>query len=387
MLPPFFELYKTLIAIPSISSTDPAWDQSNEPLIDQLCDWFERLGFKAHKQAIPDHPGKFNMIAQLGQGSGGLMLSGHSDTVPFDAGRWQHDPFKLTEADNRWYGLGSIDMKGYFAFILDACRNLLETDLQKPLYVVATADEETSMVGAQYLAEASKRAGEPQLQPDMAIIGEPTNLQPIIAHKGHLSYGIRIQGKSGHSSQPHLGQNAIEMMSEVLPAVLHLQQRLADNFSSPLFDVPFPTLNLGQLQGGDSPNRICGCCTLGFDVRPTPELSLIELAPLLEQTLQPFMQRWPNALELISYHEPIPPYQTRPDTELVKTLEDLGQRQCGSVNYCTEAPYLQEIGCETVVFGVGSIEQAHQPNEYLSLNSIKPAQQAVRSLIERYCLK
>ncbi|WP_162619066.1 M20/M25/M40 family metallo-hydrolase, partial [Klebsiella aerogenes] len=172
-LPPFIEIYRALIATPSISATEEALDQSNESLINLLAGWFRDLGFNVEIQPVPDTRHKFNLLASTGHGAGGLLLAGHTDTVPFDDGRWTRDPFTLTEHDNKLYGLGTADMKGFFAFILDALRDVDVTTLKKPLYILATADEETSMAGARYFAETTR------LRPDCAIIGEPTRLQLI----------------------------------------------------------------------------------------------------------------------------------------------------------------------------------------------------------------
>lgn len=145
-LPPFIEIYRALIATPSISATEEALDQSNADLITLLADWFKDLGFNVEVQPVPGTRNKFNMLTSCGQGAGGLLLAGHTDTVPFDDGRWTRDPFTLTEHDGKLYGLGTADMKGFFAFILDALRDVDVTKLAKPLYILATADEETSMV-------------------------------------------------------------------------------------------------------------------------------------------------------------------------------------------------------------------------------------------------
>lgn len=155
-LPPFIEIYRALIATPSISATEEALDQSNESLINLLAGWFRDLGFNVEIQPVPDTRHKFNLLASTGHGAGGLLLAGHTDTVPFDDGRWTRYPFTLTEHDNKLYGLGTADMKGFFAFILDALRDVDVTTLKKPLYILATADEETSMAGARYFAETTR---------------------------------------------------------------------------------------------------------------------------------------------------------------------------------------------------------------------------------------
>ena len=198
-LPSFTHLYKDLIAIPSISSTDTSWDQSNLAVINQLASWLEELGFTNEISEVPNVSGKYNLISSYGKGDGGLLLAGHTDTVPYDEGAWDTDPFTVVEKDNRLYGLGTIDMKGFFAFVIDVLKNTDLTKLSKPLRILATADEETTMSGAQAIANQKS------IKPDYAIIGEPTGLVPVIMHKGHMSEGIRITGHSGHSSDPDKG--------------------------------------------------------------------------------------------------------------------------------------------------------------------------------------
>jgi len=224
-LPPFIELYRALIAIPTISATDSALDQSNETLINLLASWFGDLGFKTEIQPVPGTRHKFNMLATAGNGAGGLLLAGHTDTVPFDDGRWTRDPFTLTEHENKLYGLGTADMKGFFAFILDALRDVDVTKLSKPLYILATADEETTMAGASYFAKTST------IRPDCAIIGEPTSLKPVRAHKGHISNAIRITGQSGHSSDPARGVNAIDLMHESIGHLIGLRNSLKERYN------------------------------------------------------------------------------------------------------------------------------------------------------------
>ncbi|MFV0549671.1 MAG: acetylornithine deacetylase, partial [Limnobaculum xujianqingii] len=240
-LPSFIELYSKLIATPSISATDAALDQSNETLINLLAEWFSTLGFKVEVQPVPDTRNKFNLLASLGSGPGGLLLTGHTDTVPFDDGRWTRDPFTLTEHDNKLYGLGTADMKGFFAFILDALRDIDSSKLTKPLYVLATADEETSMAGARYFSSTS------HLKPDCAIIGEPTSLQPVRAHKGHIAEAIRITGQSGHSSDPSRGVNAIELMHDAIGHLMVLRDSLKDRYHHDAFAIPYPTMNFGHI--------------------------------------------------------------------------------------------------------------------------------------------
>lgn len=377
-IPPFIELYRQLIASPSISATDSALDQSNESLINLLAGWFRDLGFSVEVQPVPGTRHKFNLLARSGEGAGGLLLAGHTDTVPFDDGRWTRDPFVLTEHDNKLYGLGTADMKGFFAFILDALRDVDVTTLKKPLYVLATADEETTMAGAKYFSESAR------LRPDCAIIGEPTSLKPVRAHKGHLSHAIRIEGQSGHSSDPARGVNAIELMHASITELMKLRHTLQERYRHDGFAIPYPTMNFGHIHGGDAANRICACCELHMDIRPLPGLSLNDLDGLLNEALAPVSARWPGRLTVSELHPPIPGYECPVDHELVMVVEKLLGVPTEVVNYCTEAPFIQQI-CPTLVLGPGSIDQAHQPDEFIDTAFIKPTHALITQVVQHFC--
>ncbi|RAT16361.1 MULTISPECIES: acetylornithine deacetylase [Lonsdalea] len=377
-LPPFIELYRALIATPSISAADSDLDQSNETLINLLAGWFTDLGFRVEVQPVPGTHHKFNMLARRGEGSGGLLLAGHTDTVPFDDGRWTRDPFTLTEHDNRLYGLGTADMKGFFAFILDTLRDLDPATLSKPLYILATADEETTMAGAKYFSESTR------IRPDCAIIGEPTSLQPVRAHKGHMSKAIRIQGQSGHSSDPSRGVNAIELMHESITHLMKLRNTLQERYHNPAFHISYPTMNFGHIHGGDAANRICGCCELHMDIRPLPGMALNDINGLVTEALEPVSSRWPGRLTVNELHPPIPGYECLADSPLAQVVEKLLGQPTEVVNYCTEAPFIQQL-CPTLVLGPGSINQAHQPDEYIDTSFIKPTRTLIAQLIHRFC--
>ncbi len=376
----FFTLYRDIIAIPSISSTDPAWDQSNQGVIQLLADWFSQLGFQCEITPLPNLPGKFNLVATLGSGDGGLLLAGHTDTVPFDAGRWSKDPFTVTQEGDRLYGLGTIDMKGFFAFIAMAVQEMDLRQLKKPLRILATADEETTMAGARAIAEAAT------IKPDYAVIGEPTGLVPVMMHKGHMSESIRVTGKSGHSSDPANGVNAIEIMHKVLGKLTLLQQDLSKKYHNSHFKVPHPTLNFGAIHGGDSPNRICGACELQIDLRPIPGVSPQELMVMLEENLSEIHACHPGCLHISHMHEPIPPYACESSSVLITEAERATGHSAESVNYCTEAPFVQQLGCDTLVLGPGYITQAHQPDEYLDLSFVTPTKEVLKHLVQRFCL-
>ncbi|HDZ3742690.1 TPA: acetylornithine deacetylase [Vibrio cholerae] len=375
-LPSFLEVYEGLISTSSISSTDARWDEGNEQVIAKLADWLSALGFSIQIEQVA--PNKQNLIAKLGSGEGGLLLAGHNDTVPFDEGRWNYNPHALTQANNRFYGLGTADMKGFFAFIYEAVKNVDWSKQTKPLYVLATCDEETTMLGARHFTENAP------FKPDYCIIGEPTSLVPIRAHKGHVANAIRVTGKSGHSSNPALGVNAIEIMHEVLFALMQLRDRLIKEYRHPGFEIPTPTLNLGHIHGGDSPNRICGCCELHYDVRPLPGISLDGLDNLMRDALREVQQKWPGRIELVPLHDPIPGYECAHDHPFIHGISEICEQEAQTVNYCTEAPFLQQI-CPTLVLGPGSIDQAHQPDEFLAFEFIDPTVRVLSRAMQKYC--
>ncbi|MEQ3512453.1 acetylornithine deacetylase [Pseudoalteromonas sp. BZB3] len=379
--PAFINMYQQLIAEPSISALDPQLNMSNYSTIELLAAWCENLGFQVEITELESAPGKFNLLAKRGEGEGGLMLAGHTDTVPFDDSRWSYDPFKLSEVDNKLFGLGSIDMKGFFAFVIEAIKRLDAQDAKqaKPIMILATADEETTMAGAQEVAKHQS------LKPEFCVIGEPTDMVPVFTHKGHMSTAIRVTGKSGHSSDPARGLNAIEVMHKIIAKLLQLKDTLKNKYSIEHFTIPYPTLNLGHIHGGDNANRICGCCELHLDIRPLPGLSIQELQLLLLEAVKPINDEYPNSVAVIDLHDPIPAFIGTTDSALVKLAEVVSGEQAIAVNYCTEAPFLQQLGCETIVMGPGSIEQAHQPDEFLAMEKIKPSQEKITKLIHKLC--
>ncbi len=377
-LPPLKDQFAALIAAPSVSCTQAALDQSNRAVIDLLAGWLGDLGFACEIQQVT--PGKFNLLASYGSGPGGLVLAGHSDTVPFDPQLWQTDPLKLTEVDGRWVGLGSCDMKGFFALIIEAVRTLLDQPFKQPLLILATCDEESSMAGARALAAAGRPLGR------AAVIGEPTGLRPIRLHKGVMMERIDILGRSGHSSDPRLGHSALEAMHEAMGELMVLRRQWQREFNNAQFSVPQPTLNFGCIHGGDNPNRICGQCALEFDLRPLPGMDPEALRAAIRGKLQPLAERHQVRIDYAPLFPEVPPFEQAADAELVRLAERLTGHSAEAVAFGTEAPYLQRLGCETLVLGPGDIACAHQPGEYLEMSRLQPTVRLLRELIEHYCL-
>ncbi len=371
---------RQLVATPSVSSTDPHWDHGNRGVIDLLAHWLEALGFAIEIVPVNNDGSKANLIATLGSGPGGLVLAGHTDTVPFDEDRWQSDPLGLSERDGRLYGLGSTDMKGFFPLAIAAAEQFREAALQQPLILLATADEESSMDGARSLAEA----GRPRAR--AAIIGEPTSLVPVRMHKGIMMESVRVTGRAGHSSNPELGNSALEGMHAVMGELMAFRQELRERLSNDLFTVPQPTLNLGCIHGGDSPNRICGRTELHFDLRLTPGTDSAAVREDIEGRLARIAAARGLEIELTSLIGSVEPFEQGADSELVRTAEKLTGHSATAVAFATEAPFLKQLGMETIIMGPGSIDRAHQPDEYLELEQIRPCIELLSRCIRHYCL-
>ncbi len=374
------DMLSGLIGAASVSSVSPEYDMSNRTAAERIAGWLEAAGFGVELMEIPGHPGKLNVIGTLGRGPGGLVLAGHMDTVPFDEGQWDSDPFKLTERDGKYFGLGISDMKGFIALAIEAAARYRAQDLSQPLIVLATADEESTMCGARALVAA----GRPKAR--YAIIGEPTLLKPVHVHKGILMEAVKVVGHSGHSSDPSLGKNALEGMHRTLAALLAFRDELKQRRHDPRFKVPTATLNLGHIRGGDNPNRICADCEVHFDVRILPGMSLDDIRAEARERVNQAMQGSGFQLDFRSLFAGTESLDTPGTSELVHAAEQLTGHVSEAVAFTTEGPFLQSLGMQTVILGPGDIRVAHQPNESLPLASLTPTLELLDQFIRRFCV-
>ncbi|MFT6326561.1 MAG: acetylornithine deacetylase [Crocinitomicaceae bacterium] len=380
LLPNIKQQLTTLISLPSISSTLEEYDLSNEAVINQLATWCETLGFSVDIQCVDPIRKKFNMLASLGKGPGGLILSGHTDTVPCNPDRWTSDPFTLTDKDNKFYGLGSCDMKGFFTLSLAAISSIDTSKLIAPIFILATSDEETSMAGARALATL----GLPKAR--AAIIGEPTGLRPINMHKGIMMEGVKVTGQAGHSSNPDLGNSAMEAMHKVMTNLMDYRNELQHEYKHNAFSIPTPTMNLGCIHGGDNPNRICGQCELHYDLRFIPGMNMNTLRSNINNRLQKIAAETQCTIESYPLFDGINAFTSEENSELVSLAEKLSGYGAEAVAFATEAPFLIEQNIDTVVMGAGSIDQAHQPDEFVAHDQIEPMVNYIKGFIKHYCL-
>jgi len=377
-IPDTREMIKELIATPSVSCVHADLDMSNRGVIDRVAEWSEGLGFEIEIQSVNND--KFNLVARAGSGSDGLVLSGHTDTVPCDPSLWSSDPFTAREADERIYGLGSCDMKSFLALALTASSGVNFKNLKRPLTLVATADEETTMSGARLIADNGKKLGR------FCVIGEPTGLSPIRQHKGNLTMSVEFVGQSGHASDPGLGNNALDGMYQFMTALYAYRDKIQQQYNDPAFTIPTPTMNLGHIHGGDNSNRICGACTLLIDIRFLPAMSFETLQTDLEQLAAEVAEARGLGLTTQTFGDGMPAMDTDEASEIAQYLTHITGKKTGSVAFGTEAPYYNSMQTETIVIGPGSINQAHQPDEFLPLTHIDPTIKMLEELIDRFCM-
>ena len=383
-IPKIKSLIDQLLSTPSISCTAKHIDQGNLRVIEFLADWFESLGFHCEIQRLEDQNNKANLIATLGSGNNGLVLAGHTDTVPIDEALWQINPFAATEKDDRLYGLGSCDMKSFFAVIIEALQGHDLKNIKQPLIILATADEETSMSGAKAIAKHANRLGINNAR--HAIVGEPTNMQPIRMHKGMMMEAIQLSGQAGHSSNPALGNNALEAMHKVISELMLWRDELQSQYHNPMFEVPVPTMNFGHIHGGDNPNRICGSCELQIDIRPLPGMKIDDLRHEMQKRLQRVLKDSGITFKTIALFDGVDAVETDKNAAIVKLAEKMTNTESQAVAFGTEAPFYNQIGLETIVMGPGSIKQAHQPDEFIEMKSLNPAVDIIRRMISHHCL-
>lgn len=373
------EMIERLVEVPSVSSVSDELDVGNREVVDVLAGWLSDEGWAVDVRPLPNDPRNANLVAQRGQGPGGLILSGHLDTVPFDEGRWRCDPFKLSERNGRWYGLGVTDMKGFFALAVEASRRFEDRHLKEPLFLVATADEECGMDGARRLSEEG-------LPARRALIGEPTGLRPVRMQKGVAMEALDLFGRSGHSSDPSYGESALLGMHEAMDAMLEVFGQLGTTHAYEGLSPAGPTLNFGRIEGGDNPNRICAHCRLEYDVRLPPGLTIEAVRRRLSSAIEVRLSGRALRVAHSELFPAIPAFATAPDSDWVSLVERVSGHASSGVSFATEAPFFAKMGADTVVLGPGDIEVAHQPDEFLELSRLLPTVDLLESLIFETCV-
>lgn len=360
---------------------------SNLPIADFLCDYLDRAGVRIERNLSADGT-KTNVIAWLGPEPDGdrkgLVLSGHMDVVPADEEGWRHDPFSLADEGDRWTGRGSCDMKGFLALAANVAAEANPQKWRAPLALVFTYDEEVGTLGAKRLTETFPTATS---LPRSAIIGEPTSLRVARAHKGHTKLRVILHGTSAHSGYPHLGANAIEPAGRVIVALTALRRELEAEAAPhrDLFpEVPFVPLNVGTVHGGSAINVVPDRCVVELGFRPLPGISSAELTARIAAVARDAAAPFAPEVELLSESPPMLLDEASPIHRHLCGL--VGQSAETSVSYATDAGWLQQLGLDCAIFGPGSIEVAHKPNEFLPKDEFAAARGLVESAVRHFCL-
>ena len=376
--------YDPLGMLDRLVGFDTTSRESNIALIEFVESYLQDLGVPVTLVYNADRS-KANLVATVGPRDvpGGVVLSGHSDVVPVDGQNWRTDPFQTVLKDGRIYGRGTCDMKGFLATVLALVPELQVCGLIRPVHIVLTYDEETDCGGAIRLMEEIHSLA---LTPSAVIIGEPTEMQIINAHKGHFGCRTTVTGLSAHSSLPHLGVNAIVV---AMALIEHLGQLVEEyKTKAPLMvgiDPPYTTINVGTIHGGSEFNIVASQCALDWDIRPVPGLDPMDIVRSHEaftQTLLPEMRKIaPEADIQTEVVVSVPAFIPDDDSEAETLVMSLaGTNQAFGTTFGTEAPCYQRAGMSVVVFGPGSIEQAHKPDEFISVEQIDACAAFVRAL-------
>ncbi len=372
------ELLSRLVGFDSTSRN------SNLPIADFIADYLDRPGIQVDRRPSPDGE-KANLLIRVGPEGGdgeGLVLSGHMDVVPADEAGWQTDPFTLTLAEGAYTGRGACDMKGFLALAMNAAASFDPAALTAPLVLLFTYDEEVGTLGARRLAQGwTPLPG----MPVQAVIGEPTELRVVRAHKGHLKLRLSFEGVGAHSGYPHLGRNAIEPAGVAIAALRDLRAELEAEHpaNGELFpEVPFLALNVAQVRGGTATNVIPDHCEVDIGVRTLPGTDV----PAVVQRIRDTIARAAGGDFSLQLTGESPPMLLRDDAPVLRAAGEVaGSSETHSVAYATDAGWFQTIGLECVIFGPGNIAVAHKPNESLPASQFERADGMVRSLIRRFC--
>jgi acetylornithine deacetylase len=360
---------------------------SNLALMEFVGDYLRDLGVES-ELVHNDEGTKANLYATLGPTDRpGIALSGHTDVVPVDGQEWSTNPFHVIHKDGRLYGRGTSDMKSFIGICLALAPEFLARDITTPLHFAFSHDEEIGCVGVRSLIDTLSRR---PIKPSAVIIGEPTEMKVVRAHKGKLSYRCHVRGHEAHSSLSHIGVNAVEAAAEAVSFLKSMARRHRDQgpFDADLVP-PYTTVHTGTIRGGTALNIVPKDCSFEFEFRHLPEddphALLDELRRHVAEHITPEMHAacadTGFSFEAMSH---IPGLSTDEDADVVQLVKALtGQNTTGKVSFGTEAGLFQQGGMPAVVCGPGSIEQAHKPDEFIALDQIGQCEGFLRKLFER----
>ncbi len=365
---------------------DTTSHKSNRDIADYIGDYLDRPGVRVTQHSTADGA-KLNLIVAAGpeDGGNGLVLSGHMDTVPAESEGWESDPFSLTRRDGSYVARGAADMKGFLALAINRLASADIPRLRHQLVLLFTHDEETGTLGARRMLD--EPGAVPPL-PRATIIGEPTSLQILRMHKGHLRLRLSFTGVPAHSGLPQLGVNAVEAGGRAIVALAELRQALererspnAEHFP----EVPYVTLNVARVAGGGATNVVPADCVLDIGVRLLPGMLADEMTGRVRAAVEKAVSRVPFELAI---QGETPPMIAAEDAPIVRLLSaELGQTGTGSAPFGTDGGWLSRLGLDCVLWGPGSIEVAHKPNESLPVAEFVRAGELLARIVHRACVQ
>ncbi|HET9597299.1 MAG TPA: acetylornithine deacetylase [Anaeromyxobacteraceae bacterium] len=365
-------LLRRLVAIDSTSS------RSNVPVVDVLEELVRPLGFETRRLDWTDASGvaKTNLVCRRGPDApGGLALVGHTDCVPFDP-EWK-GALAGELRDGNLYGRGSADTKGFVACALVAAERT--RPLARPLHLLFTSDEEVGCTGAKLLQQ------EGRVRPRHAIVGEPTTLVPVRAHKGYCAVDVTITGVEGHSAFPDVGASAIHAAARLLAEVERIQEEMKADRSD-LFAPPWTTLNVGLIRGGKARNILAGDCTFSLEWRPIPGQDPERVLALFDAAGRRVAERSGPGIEVRRTPMRIDEAAVTPaDAEVVRFLEGESGNASRTIPFGTELPELAAMGAEGCVFGPGDIRVAHRTGEFVEVDQLERCAAILERAITRFC--
>ena len=376
---------RTITCLEALIGFDTTSRNSNLECIDWARAHLESNGARTRMDWNADHT-KANLLASFGEGAGGTVLSGHVDVVPVDGQNWSSDPFVATTRSNRVHGRGACDMKGFDAVVLGHAADFAAADLRAPIHVALTYDEELGCLGIPHLIAAMRRWN---VHPTFCVVGEPTSMRVVSAHKGGRVYRCDIRGRAAHSSLTHTAVNAIEVAAQLIARIHAIGAReRTQGLRAEGFDVPFTTISTNLITGGNGANIIPAACEFLFDYRFVPGFDpdsiiaeLQSLADQLATTMQAIDPDTGIAFTLINAIPALAPADT---TELFETARNLAvDRMVEKVAYGTEAGFFQRYGVPSLVCGPGSIAQAHKADEYVSFDQLALCDRFVEGLTDK----
>ena len=375
------EILARLVAFDTTST------RSNLELIDFVRNLLQEHGIES-QLVQSDDLSRANLYATIGPDDrGGVLLSGHTDVVPTAGQDWNSDPYRLKTGDEKLFGRGSCDMKGFIACVLAALPRMTGKRLVAPLHLAFSYDEEIGCVGARRLVSAM--AGF-DIIPRLGLIGEPTSMKLVLGHKGKIAYRVTVCGLSCHSAYIDQGVNAVEYAAELIAFIRAMNARMPERLVDPGYSVPHTTFHVGNIEGGTALNIVPRQCSFEFEIRNLPQQDLDslvhEIRHYADETLLAEMRgRYPHSEIRFDEISSYPGLHTDPASAVVSLARsirpsaDIGD----NVSFGTEAGLFDGIGIESLVCGPGSIEQAHKPDEYVAREQLQSCDRMLESLVHR----